>query len=293
MAEDYRGLAAFLAVADAGSFSAAARRMKLSTSVVSHHVSRLEAKMGTLLFYRSTRSMALTAEGQAILEPAQRMVAAAAEAFDLLSGTSDQPSGSLRITLPAFGVNTAIHQAVWTFARRHPMVALSLHSSDRPVDLVREGFDLGIRLGVLSDSSLISRRIGTFHRVLVASPEYLSQHGSIAGIDDLMALEFVSFDMLSDTITLRRGTEETSFVPRKIRLAVDSVTAAKAALLAGIGLQRLPLSEVEVELASGALVHVLPDWKPPELGVYAVWPGTGQKKKLTRRLIDALVEAGP
>ena len=174
MIEDYRGLAVFVAVVDAGSFSAAARRLKLSTSVVSHHVSKLEAKLGTPLFFRSTRSLSLTGEGHQILDAARRMVNAGEEAIDALADHIDQPVGALRITLPAFGDNSPVHKAIWQFAHNHPMVAISLHSSDYLADLVKDGFDLAIRLGTLSDSSLKNRRIGTFSRALVASPEYLA-----------------------------------------------------------------------------------------------------------------------
>lgn len=289
MSESYRGLAVFVAVADAGSFSAAGRRLKLSTSVVSHHISKLEATLGTPLFFRSTRSLSLTSEGHKILESARRMVAAGEEALDALSDQGDQPVGALRITLPAFGLSSSIHQSVWSFAKAHPMVALSLHSSDSPVDLVREGYDLAIRLGVLSDSALKSRRISTFERRLVASPDYLSNQTPIRRIDDLVECEFVMLSMLPSTFVLMRDREEITVTAENVRIQVDSVIAGKAAVLSGLGLQVLPMNEIEDELASGELVEVLPQWKPPARGVYAVWPDSGPQKKLTRRLIDHLV----
>ncbi|MEM8852233.1 MAG: LysR family transcriptional regulator [Pseudomonadota bacterium] len=291
MPEDFRGLAAFAAVAEAGSFSAAARRLKLSTSVVSHHVSKLEAKVGASLFFRSTRSLSLTAEGQKVLPAAQRMVASAQEALDLLTDEADQPVGSLRITMPSFGIDTPIHQAVWAFAKQYPMVTLSLSSTDRSIDLVRDGFDLAIRLGVLTDSSLKGRRIGTFHRAMVATPEYLAARGPLTDLDDLKACDFISLAMIPTLVTLQKDGEHISFEPDQVRLEVDSVAAAKAAVLAGLGVQRLPLSEVQDELDSGELVLALPDWHPPELGIYAVWPDSGAQKNLTRRLVDFLVAA--
>lgn len=291
MIEDYRGLAVFVAVAEAGSFSGAGRRLKLSTSVVSHHVSKLEAKLGVPLFFRSTRSLSLTSEGQSILESARRMVTAGEEALDALSDQSEQPVGALRISMPAFGDRSVVHQAIWQFAKAHPMVALSLNSSDRPVDLIRDGYDLAIRLGVLTDSSLKSRRIGSFQRLLVASSEYVASHAAIETLEDFVACDFISFAMLPDDITLTRHDEEVTVTPENIRLEVDSVAAGKAAVMAGLGVQNLPVSEIEDELASGALVEVLPEWKLPALGVYAVWPDTGAQKKLTRRMIDFLVEA--
>ncbi len=185
MIEDYRGLAVFVAIADAGSLSAAGRRLKLSTSVVSHHLSRLEAKLGVTLFFRSTRSMSLTPEGHAALAPARRMVAAGEEALDAVAAGSDEPVGALRITMPAWGERMRLRQTLWDFARRHPLVAISLHSSDAPADLVKEGFDLAIRLGELADSSLKNRRIADFERVLVAAPDYLASRPSVRTLEDL------------------------------------------------------------------------------------------------------------
>lgn len=290
MSVDYRGLAVFVAVHEAGSLSAAARRMKLSTSVVSHHISRLENKLGVSLFFRSTRSMTLTSEGQKMIESAKRMVAAGDEALDALSDDSDQPVGSLRITLPAFGTNSAMHAAIWQFAKAHPMVAFSLHSSDKPVDLIREGYDLAIRLGHLSDSTLKNRRIGTFYRKIVATPGYLKNRPKIQSLDDLAESDFISLSMVPDTITMRQNDEDVTVTLQNIRLEVDAVTAGRAAVLAGLGIMSLPLNEIEDDLEAGRLVEVSQEWTLPALGVFAVWPDSGPEKNLTRRLIDFLVD---
>lgn len=284
--DEYRSLAIFVAVHEAGSFSSAGRRLKLSTSVVSHHISKLEAKVGASLFFRSTRSLSLTPDGKAILPAARTMVAAAQDALDILTETSDQPAGALRITLPAFGERSTLHRSILRFARDHPMVAVTIHSSDKPVDLVKEGFDLAIRLGVLRDSAMMSKRIGSFGRKLVASPEYLAGRPNITTLADLQACDFISMAMLPDVITLFRKGEQFSFEPENVRLEVHSLSSAKSAVLEGLGLQHLPDSEADAEIAQGHLVEVLPEWSLPELGIYAVWPDNGPQKKLTRRLID-------
>lgn len=292
MSDNYRGLAVFVAVHEAGSFSAAGRRMKISTSVVSHHISKLETTLGTPLFFRSTRSLNLTAEGQKILEAARRMVAAGEEAMDALSDESEQPVGALRISMPAFGLNSTLHSAVWTFAKAHPMVALSLHSSDKPVNLVRDGFDLAIRLGRLADSTLKSRRIGTFHRKIVGSPEYLANRPKIKDLSELAECDFVSLSMVPDTMTVRQDDEDITITLQNVRLEVDAVTAGRAAVLEGLGLMSLPLNEIENDLKSGALVEVSKRWQLPSFGIFAVWPDSGPQKKLTRRLIDHLADLG-
>lgn len=284
--DDYRSLAVFVAVNEAGSFSGAGRRLKLSTSVVSHHVSKLEARVGVSLFFRSTRSLSLTLEGQAILPSARAMVNAADEALDILTATGDEPTGALRVTLPAFGERSPLQLSILRFARAHPLVAISMHASDRPVDLVKDGFDLAIRLGVLSDSTMMSKRIGSFGRKLVTSSAYLAGRQKITTLEDLQACDFISIAMLPDTITLLRKGQEFSFEPENVRLEVHSLASAKSAVLEGLGVQHLPNSEIETEIANGDLIEVLPQWSLPELGVYAVWPDLGPQKKLTRRLID-------
>jgi len=261
--DDYRSLAVFVAVNEAGSFSGAGRRLKLSTSVVSHHVSKLEARVGVSLFFRSTRSLSLTPEGQAILPSARAMVNAADEALDILTATGDEPTGALRVTLPAFGERSPLQQSILRFARAHPMVAISMHTSDHTVDLVKDGFDLAIR-----------------------SPAYLAQRPKLKTLEDLQECDFISIAMLPDTITLLKAGQEFSFVPENVRLEVHSLASAKSAVVEGLGVQHLPNSEIETEIAHGDLIEVLPQWSLPELGVYAVWPDIGPQKKLTRRLID-------
>lgn len=289
MIEDFRALAVFVAVADSGSFSAAARRLKISKSVVSHHISKLENKLSVSLFFRTSRRMSLTSEGLIILDHAREMVDAGERALDALTEDAEQPVGALRISAPAFGEGTPLRQVIWEFARLNPLVAISLSTSDVQADLVKDGFDLAIRLGKLADSSLRCRRIGSFHRILVASKEYLASRPSIDSPEDLSSCDFISVDQLPDQITLSNSTEEVTIEAENIRIEVNSITAAKSAVLAGLGLRGLPSGEVEQELADEQLERVLPDWSIPIYGVYAVWPDIGPQKKLTRRLIDFIL----
>lgn len=286
MNDDYRGLAIFVAVVDAGSFSEAARRLSLSTSVVSHHVNKLEDRFGVSLLFRSTRSLALTSEGSRILEAARRMVSAGEEALDILADISDEPVGALRIAMPIFGERSAIHQSVWAFARTYPLVSITVHGSDEQVDIVKDGFDVAIRLGDMRDSALKSRRIGDFQRILVAAPSYLARRPSIESIADLQACDFISYAMLPSGMALEKGRERVDIKPGRIRLEVNSVAAMKSALLAGCGVQRIPLCEIQDELENGSLVRLLPDWSLPLQFIYAVWPAVGLEKQLTRRFID-------
>jgi len=290
MIESYRGLAVFVAVADAGGLSAAGRRLNLSTSVVSYHLSRLEARMGAALFRRSTRAISLTAEGEAALEPARRMVAAGEDALDAISAGSGEPVGTLHIAMPAWGEQTRLHRRLWDFARRHPMVAISVQNSDEQSDLIREGFDLAIRLGRLADSGLKSRRIADFTRLLVASPEYLASRPAVVTFEDLAACDFISISRVSDEDTYECEGQSFTFNPKNVRLEVNSIGSAKSALLAGLGVRLLPLGAMEDEIASGSLVQLLPMWRVPDMGVYAVWPHASPEKALVRRLIEFFVD---
>lgn len=287
--DDYRSLAVFVAIADTGSLSAAGRRLKLSTSVISHHLSRLEERQGVTLFFRSTRSMSLTPEGQIALEPARRMVAAGEEALDAIHAENEEPVGALRVAMPAFGEQSKLHQALWGFAQMHPMVAISLQCSDTPTDLVKDGYDLAIRLGTLRNSSLKNRRIADFERTLVASPAYLSTRDPIEAPQDLEAHDFIAVTQLPSTVMLNKAEQSVTVAPVNTRIEVNTVNAAKAAVLSGLGIWHLPRSEIEQEVTQGELVRVLPDWKLPTLGIYAVWPDIGPQKALTRRLIDHFI----
>lgn len=290
MIHDYRGLAVFVAVAEAGSFSEAGRRLKLSTSVISHHVSNLEEKLGASLLFRSTRSLSLTSEGKAILVEARKMVNAGQAALDTLAEDSEQPVGSLRISAPAFGERSTIHKMVWDFAVKHPMVAVSLHSSGKQIDLIKDGFDMAIRLGTLRDSAMMSKKLGEFQRVIVTSPKYLKGRSEPITIDNISDCDFVSVAMLGDEFTLFNDDRQVVVKPENIRIEVDSAMAAKSAIFAGLGMRALPISEIETELATGELVRILPDWQSQATNIYAVWPDLGPQKKLTRRFIDFLAQ---
>ena len=214
------------------------------------------------------------------------MVAAGEEALSVAGAGSSEPVGKLRITMTAFGEQSPFRRILWKFAVEHPRVAITLHSSDHAVDLVREGFDLAIRLGRLADSSLKSRRIADFERVLVAAPEYLKGRDPIDTPEDLSNHSFVAISGFSGDMTLQRNDENVVVSPRVEQVEVNSVSAAKSAVIAGLGIRQLPLSEIEAEIISGKLVRVIPEWSLPILGVYAVWPDAGPQKALTRRLID-------
>ena len=291
MIDDLRALAIFAKVAEAGSFSAAGRALGLSTSVISHHVKALETRHGVSLFRRSTRALSLTGEGIKLLDAARRMVEGAEEGLDAIADISADPAGALRLTAPAFLVNSPQESAVWRFASRYPNVAVTLYRSDEQINLIAEGFDMAIRLGSMRDSALRSRKIGSFERCLVAAPSYLETIEKPVLPEDLNRCDFVLLEMLSDKFVLKRGKRKVTVQPEQSRILVNSVSGARSAVLAGLGMQKLPLSEVGEDLAAGRLVRVLPEWSLPTLDIYAVWPESSHRSSLVRLLLEYLLNA--
>lgn len=291
MIKEYRALAVFVAVAEAGSLSEAGRALNLSTSVVSHHIAKLEEKVGAALFFRTSRRLTLTSEGQSILDAAKRMVQAGDEAFDTLTAYTDEPSGSLRISAPAFDVCPPLRSAIWDFARTYPQVSLSMQFNDAIVDLIDGGFDLAIRLGAVKDAKLRSQRIATFEHVLVASPRLLERLPPIRTVKDLRDCKFVGVTALPASIAFTKAEEQATLTPTRFSLQVDSVLAAKSAVVEGLGIQRLPTTEIEQELQQGDLVKILPDWKQPKLAIQVVWLDTGTRKQLSRRFVEHITQS--
>ena len=291
MIDNLRAMAIFATVAETGSFSAAGRQLRLATSGISQHVTKLEDRLGATLFYRSTRSLSLTNDGKRLLEYAQRMMAAAEDGLNSITDISNEPAGALTVTLPAFMANSFYEQAIWDFMRRHHAVAITIKYLDRTFDLVAEGIDLALRMGALSDSALRSRRLGSFGRKLVCAPSYLASIDKITKPSDLKKCDFVMIDGLVDQISLFKDGQEVIVPTSRGRVLVDNLVALSSALRAGLGVQRVPTSIIQNDLKSGALVELLPNWSLPDLGTYAVWPDTSRRSSLTRLLIDHIVTA--
>ena len=290
MIDDLRAMAIFATVAETGSFSAAGRQLRLATSGISQHVTKLEDRLGVTLFYRSTRSLSLTSDGKRLLEHALRMMAAAEDGLNSIADISQEPAGALTVTLPAFMAESTYEQAIWDFVSRHQSVAMTIKYLDRNFDLVAEGIDLALRMGELPDSTLRSRRLGSFKRKLVCAPSYMAKAGTIKSVEDLRTCDFVTMDGLVDQLTLLKHGQSEIIHTNKGRVQVDSFVALRSAVLSGLGVQRMPASVANADLKAGKFVELLPDWAIPELGIFAVWPDTSRRSSLTRLLIDHVVK---
>lgn len=282
----------FVAVVDAGSFVGAMDAAGLSKPAVSRQVAELEAHLGTRLLQRTTRRLSLTSEGRDYYQRCKDILAAVQEAEAVASGSAAEAQGPLRISAPqTFG---ALHLAtLWgRFAAENPQVTLDIVLSDRVVDLVEEGYDLGVRIARLADSSLVSRRLATTRMVLCASPEYLAQHGTPSHPRDLAGHGVVSFTYWASGDVWRfDGPKGEVTVRTRSRIHANNGDTCRAAALAHQGIILQPDFLVYEDLRAGTLVELMPKFKAIELGIFAIYPTRKQLPLKVRRLVDFLVEA--
>jgi LysR family transcriptional regulator, regulator for bpeEF and oprC len=284
-------LMAFVSVIDAGGFTAAARRTQSRKSTLSMRVRDLEARLGVPLLVRTTRSLRLTEEGAAYLEHARRSVASARDAEDVVVAARSAPRGTLRVTM-APTLAATVFDRVTDYLVRYPEVRLHLEATDRAVDLVREGFDLAVRVGPLDDSSLVSRRLGAGDGGFFASPAYLRRRGTPRHPDELLE---------HDVIVVPKGGRtgewpmvvhgEQRQVRVKARLVVTDVGLAVRAAARGLGITRAPMCVVEPLLRRKQLVRVLVEHTlvPPE--IHALYPPAGSVLPKTRLFLEMLADA--
>ncbi|SFP90273.1 LysR family transcriptional regulator [Sphingomonas rubra] len=287
---DLEAWAIFAAVAEARSFTGAADVLGLSKASVSKAVSRLEAHLGQSLFHRTSRRLALTEAGRPLADHAARIVAEAHAAEEAARDAATAPTGRVRLAAPmSFGV-THVAPLVAEFLGQHPGIDIELHLSDARVDIVAEGYDVALRIGDLADSSLRARTLCPVSTFIVAAPAYLAAHGTPDGPAALGQHRVMTYSNVSGPWRLRRhGEAEVSFRPSG-PLAANSGDALVPALLAGLGIARLPDFIIGPHLASGALVAILPDWTPAPTALHLLTPPSPLRPTRVEALIAFLVE---
>jgi DNA-binding transcriptional LysR family regulator len=286
--ESLPALRLFRAIADLGSFAAAARSIGLSPAGASKAIAELEADLGTRLFNRTTRRLNLTEAGSLYLEQVRRALGELEEARDQLANLNAEPTGLLRVSAPMTSSLVLLTERIPEFLCQYPKVSLDLDLNDRRVDLVRDGFDLALRGGHrLEDGNLMSRKIGALCHVLCAAPVYLERCGVPQVPEDLAQHECIRFSLSGHAHewTFLRNDQT---VRQRItgRYQVASSLAVRDALRAGFGLSLIPRAYVAEDLANGRLVQLLQGWTTPDVTVYALYPSRRHLPPKVRAFIE-------
>ena len=279
----------FLSVLDAGSISGAAARSDLSKSVVSKRITDFEAALGVALFTRHAGRIAPTDSALSLAERLRPALAELVAATESAAAPEAALRGRLAIAAPmSFGIRH-LGPVIAGFARAHPGLEIVLDYDDRHMDLGRAGFDLGLRIGHLKDSSLMARRLCEDPRALVASPDYLAQHGAVGAPGDLAGHEIIGYLNARLAEIWPFGAQVAP--PRQSRVSANNGEAMRDLAIGGLGLALLPLFIVHDALRDGRLVQVLPDLAQDPLPISVVWPPIRPLPRKTRAFVDHIAAA--
>jgi len=289
---DFEALAIFAKVVELRSFAAAATELALSKATVSKAVSRLEERLGARLFNRTSRRLALTDAGQQLSERAARLLAEGEAVENEALAQSVTPRGLVRLAVPmTFGVK-AVAPLLPEFLKTYPEVSIDLHLSDATVDLIGEGFDAGLRIARLPDSSLIARRLCAMPRYTVAAPSYLKRYGRPTHPMHLAQHKCFGYAYLptAGAWHYTNAAGEQASVRPAGQLRVNNGEALMPALVAGLGIADLPDFIVGEAIASGKVEMILKGWTQPEGAVHLVTPPGGPRPARVEVLADFLVK---
>jgi DNA-binding transcriptional LysR family regulator len=282
---------AFIAVVDHGGFTDAARKLGVSKSAVSKHVSSMEARLGARLLNRTTRRVSPTEIGLAYYDKATRVIADATEADAMVSAMQSEPRGELRVSVPVSFGTTHLAGAVGEFLKQYPEVSVHMVMDDRFVELVSEGFDIAIRIGELPDSTLRARKIAEGVGKIVASPGYLEEHGMPTCVDDLQGHTLLHYSNLATGNFWRlkgaNGNERQVRVGG--RLTANNGEALLRAAEAGLGISMVPSFIIRDSIKEGRVMSLMDQCLDHKLGIYAVYPPGRFPQPKLRAFIEFLV----
>ena len=298
-----RAMNTFVRVVEAGSFSAVANESNTTQSAVSKQVASLERELGAKLLTRTTRSLALTEEGARYFEQVRRLVAEIAEAESALRTGEQELTGWLRVAASVGFGRLKLMPLVQSFLAEHRGVKIDLRLNDGFVDLVEEGIDVAVRLGELSDSSLIARRVGTTRRWLLAHRDYLRQlpkgKKTPRAPEDLVHYNCLVYTEVpwrnSWSFTAGPGAPEPVGTTRVVRvegnLQTNSSEVMRASVLAAMGIGYSPIWLFDQELASGEVQHLLPDWEADAIPIHLVSPRERRHSAKVKAFAEHVAEA--
>ncbi|MCB5208215.1 LysR family transcriptional regulator [Methylovorus mays] len=275
----------FIRVAELASFTQAADSLGLPKGSISNAVTQLEARLGARLLHRTTRKVQLTQDGQRFYERCKDLLAEVDEVESLFQQTETLLRGRLRVDMPLNMAHNLVIPQLPEFMQRHPGIEIELSSTDRRVDPISEGFDCVVRVGVLTESGLVARHLGTLEMVNCASPAYIRQYGMPMALEDLAAHYMVHYVSVlgakpSAFEYLEAGVSRHCLVPA--RVTVNNSAAYSMACLAGLGIIQVPLVAVRTYLQRGELLELLPEFKPEPMPVSLLYP---HRRHLSRRLL--------
>jgi DNA-binding transcriptional LysR family regulator len=283
-------LTAFVRVVDSGGFSAAGRRLEMSTTMVSNHVRALEERLGARLLNRTTRKVSLTEVGKVYYDRATQILADIEQADDIAGALQSTPRGTLRIYTGTHIV-PFVAPVVDEFLKRYPDVKVDLNMGERLVDVIDEGLDIAIRLTPPPDSSLIVRSLATWRHVLCCSPSYLERHGRLRQLSELTqhnCVRHALYPFGDEWHFVDRG-DLAATVRVSGNLITNSAEMLRRAALDGNGVALLAGFMIQDELEGGRLVRLLPEYRPVELTMNAVYPHRHHLSAKVRTFIDMLV----
>ncbi|RLT93491.1 LysR family transcriptional regulator [Ketobacter sp.] len=283
-------IAVFVKVVEQGSFTATAEHLSLSKSVVSKYVSRLEDRLGARLLNRSTRRISLTEVGRSFYERSQVALQEIAEAEAEVTHLQSEPRGRLRINAPmSFGI-LHLAPAIPAFLEQYPELSVSIQFDDRKLDLIEGGFDVALTISNLADSALVARRLGPCQHCVVASPEYLSRHGTPRHPEELQQHTIVGYQYQESAHQWEfidaRG--QSTRVPITGKVEMNNSLGMREAILNGAGIMRAPSFVVGEDIQRGRLTCLLPAYRTLEMSIYAVYPQRRHLSPKVRAFVDFL-----
>jgi DNA-binding transcriptional LysR family regulator len=285
----FTSLTAFVRVVDSGGFSAAARRLNMSTTMVSNHVQALEDRLGVRLLNRTTRKVSLTEIGRAYYDRSTQILADLEQADDIAGALQSTPRGTLRIHIATHMV-PFVAPVVAEFLSTYPEVKVDLRMGETNVDLIEEGFDIALRMTSPPDSSLIVRSLATWRHVLCCSHAYIEARGRVQQLEEIAehnCVRHVNYPFDEWRFIDRKGA------PASVRVSGNLITNSgetlRTAALQGVGVCMAAGFIVQDDLEAGRLVRLLPEYRPVELSMNAVYPHRHHLSAKVRTFIDMLV----
>ena len=287
--EQLKSMVVFTHVVEQGSFSAAARQVGLSRTVVSYHMKKLESNLGVTLINRSTRSLSLTEAGKTYYESCRIIAEQAQSAQNKMENFKNEPEGLLKITCPVNVGLQLIVPALNEFKELFPKIELDIMLSDDIINIIHEGIDLAIRGAPLPDSGLKASKLSTLPTCLCGSPDYFRKHGRPTTPAELEQHSWVAHKLKSNIIDLTKGSRSYR-VKIKPGILTNNAMARTSFVEGGHGLGRIPTYDIQAKLKQGTLETIMNDYTLPHIDVYGIFPPGGSDSKKLRVLIDFLKE---